>query len=68
MPCHLVVYDRQAKTTTQRVCDEDNTTRVVEEDHAGTATGAYTDVNDQRFSIDWTKCQLVGFHRKDDKG
>ncbi len=63
MACHLSIYDPGAKTQKPYVCDEDNTARVMQDDHAAGATGEYTDVDGNAFSIDWTKQRLVGFRR-----
>jgi hypothetical protein len=68
MPCDLTVFDTQARTKTVYRCDEGTTSRLVEDDHAAKATGEYTNVAGNRFSIDWTTCRLIGFSRKRDDG
>lgn len=64
MACQMVVYNPQTKSRAQYVCDEQNTTRVVEDDHAAKTTGQYTDVSGKAFSVDWTQYRLVSFSRQ----
>jgi hypothetical protein len=64
MPCHLVVYDPNSKSKQTYICDEANTERLVSDDHAAKGSGEYTDVNGQKFSVDWTKSRLISFARK----
>ncbi len=64
MPCYLVVYNPQTRVRSEYTCDEDTTTRVVEDDHAAGAAGEYTDVSGQSFRVDWTQSRLVSFLRK----
>lgn len=68
MPCHLKVYDPDAATTVQYVCDEDTTSRVVEDDHAAASSAEYTDLDGKSFTVDWTRQRLVGFLRQADDG
>ena len=68
MPCHLVVYQPESKQRTEYDCDENNTARAVEDDHAAKGAGEYTDIAGQVFRVDWTQCRLVGFTRKRDDG
>jgi hypothetical protein len=68
MPCHLVVYHSDSRTRNEYVCDEENTSRVVEDDHAAKGAGEYTDVSGNQFTVDWTQSRLVGFVRKRDDG
>ena len=68
MPCHITIYDTEASQRSQRICDEDNTARIVEDDYAAEVAGEYTDVNNETFSVDWTRHRLIGFLRKRDDG
>ncbi len=68
MPCTLTVYNTASGDKRRYVCDEDNTSRVVEDDHAAAGSGAYTAVDGGAFSVDWTQCRLIGFVRKRDDG
>lgn len=68
MPCHLTVYDPAGPSKQTWVCDEANTERVVGDDHAAAGSGEYTDVSGRRFTVDWTRCRLIGFVRKRDDG
>jgi len=68
MPCHLVVYHPESKKRDEYDCDEENTTRAVEDDHAAKGAGEYTDIHGQAFRVDWTQHRLVGFTRKRDDG
>lgn len=68
MPCHLVVYDPDAKSKQTYICDEANTERLVSDDFAASGSGEYTDVDGQNFSVDWTRNRLIGFLRKSDDG
>jgi len=63
MPCNLLVYDTNSKEKTTYVCDEDTTTRVVEDDFAIKSSGEYTDVEGKSFGVDWENCRLIGFAR-----
>lgn len=68
MPCHLVTFDPQTRTRTEYDCDEPNTAKVVEDDHAGKATGTYSDLSGKSFQVDWSRIRLVSFTRKRDDG
>lgn len=68
MPCTLTVYNTASGDKSRYVCDEDNTTRLVEDDHAASGTGEYTAVDGTSFKVDWTQCRLIGFVRKRDDG
>lgn len=68
MPCHLTIYDPQTKVRREYNCDEDNTSRVVEDDHAARGSGQYTALDGQTFEVDWTASRLIGFARKRDDG
>jgi len=63
MACELWVYNTETKKKQRFVCDEDNTGRIVENDHAAKGTGEYTDTGGKKFSVDWTKERLVSFKR-----
>jgi len=63
MACHLVICDPAAKSRQSYTCDEDNSSRIVEDDHAASATGEYADTAGKKFSVDWTKQRLIGFKR-----
>lgn len=64
MPCHLVVYEPDTKSKKVYDCDEANTERLVGDDHAAKGSAEYTDVNGQKFNVDWTKARLISFSRK----
>ena len=64
MPCHLTVYDPDASTKQTYTCDEENTERVITDEHAATGSGEYTDVDGNTFKADWTKQRLVAFKRE----
>ncbi len=64
MACQLAVYNTQTKVKNQYTCDEQNASKVVEDDHAAKATGQYTDTSGKSFSVDWTQCRLVSFNRQ----
>lgn len=66
MPCEVVVYDTKSKAKTQYVLDEDNTTRLVEDDRAASKSGEYTDASGKSFSVDWTQYRLIRFARQMD--
>jgi hypothetical protein len=68
MPCHLVIFDPEARVRSEYDCDEANTSRVVGDDHAAKAAGSYTDIDGRTFDVDWTRSRLVGFTRKRDDG
>jgi hypothetical protein len=68
MPCYLVVYRPSDRSRNEYVCDEENTARLVEEDHGGKASGTYTDIEGRAFEVDWTQQRLVGFTRKREDG
>jgi hypothetical protein len=63
MACELSVYNTETKTKQLYVCDEDNAAKMVENDHAASASGQYTDVKGNSFTVDWKKQRLVSFKR-----
>ena len=63
MACELHVYNAETKKRQCYVCDEDNASRMVENDHAAKATGEYADTSGKKFTVDWTKERLVSFKR-----
>ena len=63
MACHLSIWDTENKTRQEVAFDEDNTTRVIEDEHAGVADGLYADADGNNFKADWTKLRLVAFRR-----
>lgn len=64
MACDLTIWNTEDKSKRVVQCDEDNTTKVIEDDHAAKATGEYTDTAGKTFSVDWTKQRLVKFNRR----
>ncbi len=66
MACELTVWDTQSKKKTSRVCDDENASKVIVDDHAARATGQYADASGKAFSVDWTKCRLIRFNRRRD--
>lgn len=68
MPCHLVTYNPQTKARLEYDCDEENTARVVEDDHAAKGSGSYTDIAGKMFQVDWTQIRLIGFARRREDG
>ena len=64
MACRLCICDPEAHTRQEYVCDEGNASRVVEDDHAASASGEYTDTAGKKFNVDWTKLRLIGFRRE----
>lgn len=68
MPCHLVVFEPQTRAKQTWICDEENTERLVGDDHAAEGAGEYSDVQGTRFSVDWTKSRLTGFTRYREDG
>jgi hypothetical protein len=64
MPCDLKIWDSAAKSKTAILCDEENAAKIVADEHAGKATGQYSDVAGKSASFDWTKCRLVKFARR----
>ena len=63
MACELHVYNTETRKRQRYVCDEDNASRMVENDHAAKAAGKYTDTSGKEFAVDWTKERLVSFKR-----
>lgn len=68
MPCHLVVYRPSDRSRAEYVCDEENTARLVEDDHGAKVTATYTDVQGRSFEVDWTQQRLVSFLRRREDG
>ena len=64
MACTMTVYDATSNAKNKYVCDEDTTTRVVEDEFAGSATGEYTGTDGKNFSVNWQNCRLVAFSRE----
>jgi len=64
MPCTLTVFDTESRAKNTYVCDEEQTARIVEDDHAAGGTGEYTDADGQSFSVDWTRQRLIAFSRE----
>lgn len=64
MACDLTIWDSAAKSTTTITLDEENAAKAVVDDHAAKSTGEYTDMAGKSTSIDWTKCRLVRFARR----
>ncbi len=68
MPCHVVVFETATRTRSEHTCDEENTARIVEDDHAAKSTGEYRDLAGETFAVDWTRSRLVSFQRKREDG
>lgn len=64
MPARITVFDRQSKTRTEYLCDEDNTARMIEADVESAAEGKYQDAAGQAFQVDWTCCRIINFARQ----
>lgn len=64
MACELVVYEPRTKQRQTYTCDEENLTRIVEDDHAAQKAGDYKDVNGRSFHVDWTTARLVSLARR----
>ena len=64
MACHLTVWSRESGQCQSYVCDEENTSKIIEDDHASKSKGTYTDKSGNPVTVDWTQCRLVYFTRK----
>jgi len=63
MACTLTVFDTNSRAKNTYVCDEDQTARMVEDDHAAAGNAEYTDTEGKSFSVDWTRQRLIRFNR-----
>ena len=64
MACHLKVWSRESGQCQTYVCDEENTGKIIEDDHASKGKRTYNDTRRTEFSVDWTQCRLIHFVRK----
>lgn len=64
MACTLIVFDTETRAKDTYVCDEEQTARIVEDDHAASGSGEYTDTGGQTFNVDWTRQRLIRFDRE----
>lgn len=67
MACDLTIWDTGNKSKKVVVCDEDNATKIIVDEHAGRASGQYVDTSGAKFSADWSKCRLIRFNRRRDE-
>jgi hypothetical protein len=64
MACTLTVFDTESRAKNTYVCDEDQTARIIEDEHAAAGRGQYTDTGGQSFDVDWTRQRLIRFNRE----
>jgi len=64
MACHLRIWSRESGQSQNCVCDEENTVKIIEDDHTSKGKATYTDTSGAEISVDWTQSRLVYFARK----
>ena len=66
MACHLRIWSRESGQSHSYVCDEENTVRIIEDDHISKGKGSYADRSGAEINVDWTQSRLVFFIRKNE--
>jgi len=64
MACELTLWNSQTGEKKTVVCDEENSAKMIEDEHAKSGTGEYTDLDGNKVSVDWSAWRLVKFARK----
>jgi hypothetical protein len=62
----MKVWNRESGQCQSHVCNEENTVRIIEDDHTSKGKGTYTDTSGAEISVDWTQSRLVYFVRKNE--